>query len=187
VDLHLFSIINGRHTPVLDDLMLLATALGRGGFVWLCVAAIACVFPRYRMAAWRVGLAIGLTFLLVDGVLKPIIDRDRPFEVLPDARLIDQRPLTGAFPSGHAASAVAGAVAVERLFPLARVAWWLIATAIAVSRIYVGAHWPSDVLAGAVLGWAVAWFVLGGRRVMTPATTTAAGGTAVSPSPESAG
>jgi undecaprenyl-diphosphatase len=187
VDLHLFSFINSRHTPILDELMLLATALGRGGFVWLCTAIIACVFPRYRMAAWRVALAIGLSFLLVDGVIKPIIDRDRPFEVLPDARLIDQRPVSGSFPSGHAASAVAGAVAVGRLFPLARVVWWGLTAAIAISRIYVGAHWPSDVVAGAIVGGTAAWFVLGGRRVGTRASVTAAGGSPASSARPSAG
>jgi len=166
VDLSLFTLINGGHAPWVDDLMLLASALGRGGFVWISVALIAAVFPRYRMAAWRVLLSIGLTFLMVDGVIKPNIDRDRPFETRSDARLIDTRPLTGSFPSGHAASAVAGALSVGRLFPAARVVWWPLAAAIAVSRIYVGAHWPSDVLAGAFTGWAMAWFVLGGRRIV---------------------
>lgn len=168
MDLSLFTLINGGHAPWGDDLMLLASALGRGGFVWISVALIASVFPRYRMAAWRVILSIGLTFLMVDGVIKPNIDRDRPFETWADARLIDTRPLTGSFPSGHAASAVAGALSVGRLFPVARVVWWPLAAAIAVSRIYVGAHWPSDVLAGALTGWAMAWFVLGGRRIVQP-------------------
>ena len=163
MDLSLFTLINGTHAPWADDLMLLASAVGRGGFVWIATAIIAAVFPRLRMAAWRVILSVALTFLLVDGVIKPIVHRERPFEVLPDVRVIDTRPLTGSFPSGHAASAVAGALSVGRLLPVANIVWWPLAIAIAVSRIYVGAHWPSDVLAGLVIGWAVAWFVLGGR------------------------
>jgi undecaprenyl-diphosphatase len=163
LDLSLFSLINGSHTPWLDELMLLASAVGRGGFVWIATALIAAVFPRRRMAAWRVILSVALTFLLVDGVIKPIVDRDRPFEVLPEARLIDARPLTGSFPSGHAASAMAGALSVGRLLPAARIVWWPLAVVIAVSRMYVGVHWPSDVLAGLLIGWATAWFVLGGR------------------------
>ena len=163
MDLSLFTLINGTHAPWADDLMLLASALGRGGFVWIATALIAAVFPRRRMAAWRVILSVALTFLLVDGVIKPVIERERPFEVLEDARLIDMRPLTGSFPSGHAASAMAGALSVGRLLPGASVVWWPLAALIAGSRIYVGAHWPSDVLAGVLIGLAMAWFTLGGR------------------------
>ena len=172
MDLSLFTLINGSHTPWADELMLLASAVGRGGFVWIATALIAAVFPRRRMAAWRVILSVALTFLLVDGVIKPIVDRDRPFEVLPEARLIDTRPLTGSFPSGHAASAMAGALSVGRLLPAARIVWWPLAMAIAASRMYVGVHWPSDVLAGLLIGWATAWFVLGGRfRTVTAGST----------------
>lgn len=171
MDLSLFHFINQSHTPAADDVMLLASAVGRAGFVWFVAAAIAAVFPARRMAAWRLLLAVSLTYLAVDGALKPLVHRDRPFVVLEDTRLIDQRPLTSSFPSGHAASAMAGALAASRLLPEVRFVWWALAALIAVSRVYVGAHWPSDVLAGALLGIAVAWFVLGGRARSTPVAT----------------
>lgn len=173
MDLNLFAAINNGHVPWLDDLMLLASAIGRAGYVWLVAAVIAAVFPQHRMAAWRVALAIGVTYLVVDGVLKPLIDRARPFEVLDAARVIAARPLTSSFPSGHAASACAGALAAGRLFPAAWPVWWLLAALIAVSRVYVGVHWPSDVAAGALVGLLCAWFVLGGRPVTRPQADTA--------------
>ena len=166
MDTFLFTFINGSHTPALDDAMVLASALGKAGFIWLTVAIIAAVFPRRRMAAWRLALAVGMAYLLVDGIIKPVIDRDRPYEVRADVRLIDQRPTTGSFPSGHTAAAFAGALAAGRLIPAAQVVWWLLAAAIGVSRVYVGAHWPSDVVAGALTGVGAAWFALGGRRVV---------------------
>lgn len=174
VDTSFFLFINGAHSPIADDVMLLASAIGRAGFVWWVTGLIALVFPARRMGAFRLILAVVMAYALVDGLIKPVIGRDRPFNVVAEARLIDQRPVTSAFPSGHAAAAFAGALAAGRLFPRARLAWWLLAAGIAVSRIYLGAHWPTDVLAGAALGLAVGWWVLGGRAVRSPRQGAAA-------------
>jgi undecaprenyl-diphosphatase len=163
VDTALFRVIAGHHAPWLDDLMVFASALGRAGFLWLAVAAVAAIYPRHRMRAFRVALAVGLTWLLVDGVLKPFGDRTRPFDAMADVRLIDQRPLSRSFPSGHAAMSAAGALALGRLFPAARAVWWIVAALVAISRVYVGVHWPSDVAAGFVVGCVAGFFVLGGR------------------------
>jgi undecaprenyl-diphosphatase len=78
-------------------------------------------------------------------------------------RVIDRRPLTYSFPSGHAASSVAGAVTLSQLWPAGRVVLWSLATLVALSRIYVSVHYPLDVLGGALLGLACAWVA---HRVM---------------------
>lgn len=150
--------------PWLDTLMLTASDLGARGFIWLVIAAIACVFPARRADAWRVLLTLVLVYLLVDGVLKSLVWRPRPFDVLTDSYLIAARPVTSSFPSGHAASAFAGAIATSRLLPRLRPLWFALAALVAYSRIYVGVHFPFDVLAGAALGTLCAWFVLGGRK-----------------------
>ena len=150
--------------PWLDDLMVFASALGAGGFLWIVIGAIAGIFPRHTAAMWRLWLALGLAFVIVDAFVKPFFARTRPFDLM-EIRLIDTRPLTPAFPSGHAAIAAAGALAATRMFPGAGWILWPVAAVIAVSRVYLGMHWPSDVLAGLVIGFAVAWFVLGGRRL----------------------
>ena len=146
--------------------MLLASALGAGGFIWWVTAVITMVFPTRRAAAWRMLLAGVFTWAISEYALKPAFDRARPFEVDSTIAVIDARPQTPAFPSGHAAMACAYALAGSRMLPGSAWIWWPLATIISVSRVYIGVHWPSDVLGGALIGLAGGWFVLGGRRTV---------------------
>jgi membrane-associated phospholipid phosphatase len=150
--------------PWLDDLMILASALGAGGFIWIIYGSIAGIFPANTAAMWRLWLAIAVTFIVVDDVVKPFFERPRPFEAMTEITLIDARPDSPSFPSGHAAIAVAGALAGSRILPFSGAMLWPLAAVVALSRIYLGVHWPTDVLAGGLMGLAIAWFILGGRR-----------------------
>lgn len=149
--------------PWLDDVMLLASALGAGGFIWWVTAVIAMLFPNRRAAAWRMLLAGVFTWAVCEYALKPAFDSPRPFELDATIPVIDARPTTGAFPSGHAAIAVAYALAGSRMFPGSAWLWYPLAVLVAISRVYIGVHWPSDVVGGALVGLACAWFALGGR------------------------
>ena len=150
--------------PWLDDVMLLASALGSAGFIWWVTALIAMVFPNQRSAAWQMVLAVLVTWTISEFVLTRPINRPRPFTVDSTLVVIDAKPTTPAFPSSHAAMAAAGAVAGSRMLPGAGVVWATLAAVVAISQVYVGVHWPTDVIAGAVAGLAIAWFVLGGLR-----------------------
>lgn len=104
-------------------------------------------------AAWSVGVA-----LLFRSVLSALIDRPRPFLASPDVTLLISPPLHTSFPSGHAATAFAMCAAlffVNRRIGLAALA---IAVLIAIGRVAVGVHYPTDVLGGAVVG--IASFVI---------------------------
>lgn len=154
-----------HHSPAVDAVMLFASAVGRRGVIWMVVGG-GLMFRRPVRAAdvWRLMLALGLAFLMTDAALKPLVRRVRPFTAVMDVRVIDERPKTYSFPSGHAASAFAGAVTMSRGWPQAQPLWWATALLIAFSRIYVGVHYPLDVIGGAIAGMLSAWLVLGGRR-----------------------
>jgi len=92
--------------------------------------------------------------------LRDWIDRRRPPLVYPEPRPLVGVPHSGSFPSGHAATAFACATVIAWTAPRLAVPAFVLAAAISWSRIYVGVHWPLDVLGGAVLGVLVATALL---------------------------
>ena len=111
---------------------------------------------------WRRPALLGqvlIADLAADGlayVLKQSIDRPRPPEVYRTPRPLVHVPHEGSFPSGHAATAFACATLLSWWAPRYTPAFALLAVAIGFSRVYVGVHWPLDVLGGALLGVATA-------------------------------
>jgi len=113
------------------------------------------------MAAWQVVLAALLALLISDVVLKPAAARPRPWVTNPALAVVGDRPASGSFPSGHAAACVATALVLGSTWRRARIGIWVIACLVAVSRVYLGVHYPTDVLGGAAVGWVAGWFALG--------------------------
>ena len=131
--------------------------IGTWGIVWIVIAAFAVWW-------WRKPVVLPLVFLadLVAQTLatlgKLITDRPRPGVRYPDPATLVYLPHTSSFPSGHAAVSFACAATLARFAPRRRIAvvLYVVAALIAYSRVYVGVHYPLDVLAGAVLGLVVA-------------------------------
>ena len=169
MDAALFSAINAAHTPALDAVMLAASWLGYFPGIWFLFGAAALGWPRGRAAALRMCLAVAFAYIMASGVIKPIVGRVRPSHTpAMGARVLEaQPPSSASFPSGHAATAVAGAVAAARVLPRAGWVFWALATLMAYSRVYVGVHYPTDLLGGAIVGALCAGLVLGGRHPST--------------------
>jgi len=96
---------------------------------------------------------------LLSLALRQLIGRDRPPLLYPLPKPLVHTPGTGAFPSGHASVSFACATAIAWASPRLALPAYLLAAAIAFSRVYVGVHYPLDVIAGAALGTAVGYGV----------------------------
>lgn len=157
VDLAVRTWVVLHRLPVLTGVMWGLSSIGRGGIVWLLIAAVLMAMKRLGPREWaQLALALVVTSAVNDAVLQPVVGRERPFVRSLDVAVIGNRPTSGSFPSGHSANAFAGALVLSRFATAPALAWWILAGAIAYSRLYLGVHYPSDVAAGALVGIACA-------------------------------
>lgn len=153
-----------HHVPWLDAVMWTLSAVGEVGSIWVVIGIVAALGDGRRWpAVWQVVLAVVVCQLAVDHGIKPLIARPRPFDHLPDIRVVGWHPRSYSFPSGHAASAFACAYVLTKALPRGHAWLWLLAAAIAFSRVYNGVHYPLDVVCGGALGIAAGVLVTGGR------------------------
>jgi undecaprenyl-diphosphatase len=157
IDRDIFVWVVEHRTPPLDWLFVALSAVGTGGLLWIGLAALLAHLARKPvLATVAITAATVWSADLLAVLLKRIVDRDRPYVVLPEAEPLLRWDASATFPSGHAATSAAGAVILAYL--IGSRAWGLavLASAVAFSRVYIGVHYPLDVLVGAALGAAVA-------------------------------
>lgn len=143
--------------PVMDLLMPAVTTLGNGGLIWIALAGILLLIPRYWKAGVAVLAGLALEVICCNLVLKPLIVRVRPCDVNTAVQLLVARPDDFSFPSGHTGASFA---AVTALYADGNRLWipaLLLAALISFSRLYLYVHYPTDVLAGILLGAAAGW------------------------------
>ena len=157
-ELTFLNALQALRTPALDGVMRFFTHLGDSGFVWLALTALLLAFRRTRGAGWVLAAALLFDAVLCNILLKPMVGRIRPCDVLTEVELLIPRPEDFSFPSGHTAASFAS---VTALWLAGKKRWAMaalpLAVLIAFSRMYLCVHFPTDILGGAVLGTACGW------------------------------
>lgn len=143
-------------TEFLNPIMRFFSFLGNSGWLWIVICILLLIYKPTR----PIGIIATVTLLvsagICNGLLKHIVNRTRPYDAIEELRLIAKKPHDSSFPSGHSNASFAVACAIT--WCLTKKRKWIgvilivIAALIAFSRLYVGAHYPTDVIAGVLLG-----------------------------------
>lgn len=144
------------HSPVLDRLMILLSAVGNAGILWILLAVIMLAVAKYRKIGWQMAAAMLITFIIGNLILKNLVARERPCWIDPSVVLLVKSPSDYSFPSGHSMNGFAASVVLilnDRKLGVPAV---ILAALIAFSRLYNFVHFPTDVFAGILLGSGVA-------------------------------
>jgi decaprenylphosphoryl-5-phosphoribose phosphatase len=144
------------HSPAIERAVWVLGKAGNNGAVWLVLGLVLAIADPSNRESWLIVAALGPLAIGINYAVKLIVRRPRP--VLEGLPPLGGAPSSLSFPSAHATSSFAVATAMTRVDPLGVLAF-LLALALAFSRPYLGMHYPSDVLAGALLGVALGLIV----------------------------
>ena len=137
----------------LTPFMKIITTLGNAGFVWIVLAILLLAVKKYRRLGISCFYALFLSLFINNIFLKNFVRRSRPFDVISQLVPLIAKPTDYSFPSGHTACSFAVGFLLFRKLPKKYgIPVLLLAVLISFSRLYVGVHYPTDVLAGMISG-----------------------------------
>ena len=149
--------------PFLTPIVQFITSLGDHGIIWIAACLVLIGYKKTRRVGVVAAASLILNAVIVNLVLKTWIMRIRPFVLEEGLELITQIPSDYSFPSGHTSAAFATAVILFLGLPKKiGIPAMVLAVLMGISRLYVGVHFPTDVLAGAIIGTLAAmltWYI----------------------------
>lgn len=149
----------------LDPIVKFITHLGDHGYLWIGLLLILLCIPKTRKTALLGAATLLLTFIITNLCLKPLVARARPYEMIGGLTRIIEKQSDRSFPSGHTANSMAVGMILwmisqnfeklgdKRLYFPKAAGWFflILSVLIGLSRLYVGVHYPTDVLGGAII------------------------------------
>ena len=144
------------HRPWLDQVMVMITFLGEAGWFWIATGVLLLCSRKTRACGLALLISLAAGAVIGNGILKPLFHRQRPCWIDPKVILLVSNPTDFSFPSGHTLAGFEAAVSIffsNRKWGLAAL---ILACLLGFSRLYLFVHFPTDVLAGMLLGTGIA-------------------------------
>lgn len=136
-------------TDMLTPFMKIVTFLGNGGWFWILCAVVLLAVPKTRKTGYAAVLSLIFGVIVTNLLLKNIVARPRPFAEIEALIPLIAKPTDFSFPSGHTTASFAVALVMLRMLPKKiGIPAVVLAALVAFSRLYLGVHYPTDVLAG---------------------------------------
>jgi len=136
----------------LDPIMMMASHANDYGIICIATCFVLVAVKKTRQGGIMAATSLSFEVVACNLLLKNIIQRPRPYLVMEDLQILVAHETSYSFPSGHTASSFAVAYALTHAFGRRGALAYLPAATISASRLYVGVHYPSDIICGAVLG-----------------------------------
>ncbi|MBQ8835016.1 MAG: phosphatase PAP2 family protein [Oscillospiraceae bacterium] len=143
-------------SPLMDKIMPIITLFGDGGIFWIAFAVLLICIPKTRRIGLGMGFAMIMGLLICNVTLKPLVARIRPYDLQEELgviiNLLVERQHDYSFPSGHTIASFEASVVLLKNNKLLGVPAFILAIAIAFSRLYLYVHYPTDVIVSVILG-----------------------------------
>ena len=140
------------NSELFNRIMIFFTNLGDYGTVWIAIALILFLNKKYRKTGILAFVSLAICSVIVNIILKPLIQRPRPFTEIADIILLIKTPKDYSFPSGHTAASFVMVYIFFRHIKKYFIPVFITGILIAFSRMYLSVHFPSDIIAGIIIG-----------------------------------
>lgn len=142
----------------LNPVVVFITSLGNCGTIWILTSLVLLIPKKTRNVGIICLFSLAISFIVNNLILKNLVGRIRPYDCISNILPLIKHPVDLSFPSGHAAASFAAAWVIWRkLSKKIGVPALVLAILIAFSRLYIGVHYPSDVIAGVISGIAISY------------------------------